>query len=238
MTTNDPLDSLLDSLTLDQLPALPKIHDPAIAKAAITHRSYSAAYRQTGAVEDNYEKLAHVGDALLGVSVVLLLHELWPQMNKGEATTLKSRLVSSTTLAALSSTYGIPATIRMPPSGQTSILNNERNAAEMFEAHVGAVYTDQLQRAAADARAQKAQAYMAVSDWLQALFTPLAQAGYNPANIGEERENELAVGALPALHEHIQKYSWPTAKYEDVHLPLSPGWTMKCTVSDRKGRVW
>ena len=132
----------------------------------------------------------------------------------------------------------------MPAAGALAIFANDHNAAEMFEAHIGGLYTDHLQPPAPPAQraAQKAAAGTAVSQWLEELFTPLAQAGYNPADVGEERENELSRGVLPLLHEFIQKYRWPSATYTDLDMPSStptnPKSGIRCTVSDGQGRVW
>ncbi len=64
------LPPLPDSLVL---PPLPEITDPQLAKMAVTHASISQLPRisttvelESGEVVDDYEKLEHVGDGILG----------------------------------------------------------------------------------------------------------------------------------------------------------------------------
>jgi dsRNA-specific ribonuclease len=52
----------MTQLDLSKLPPLPPIDDPKLKSLVLTHKSTQAIKGKI----DNYEKLAHVGDALLG----------------------------------------------------------------------------------------------------------------------------------------------------------------------------
>jgi hypothetical protein len=95
MSTIITLSTLLDP---SSLPDLPPITDEDLETLALTHKAKQA----IKGINQNYDKLAHVGDAILGefiyrwrsrlisfvsASVVTsLLHDLYPDLKKGPAT--------------------------------------------------------------------------------------------------------------------------------------------------------
>lgn len=83
----------LPNLPSFSLPPLPAIHDKELYTLAVTHSSNHSAPRRPNALdltqEDkmiDYEKLEHVGDAILGSIVTTLLHDFFPNIGPGPAT--------------------------------------------------------------------------------------------------------------------------------------------------------
>lgn len=75
------------------LPRLPPIADPTLSQTTVTHSSVHQAARNPQSLDlgpatrpDDYEKLEHVGDGILGALVTLLLQDLYPQLPPGTAT--------------------------------------------------------------------------------------------------------------------------------------------------------
>jgi dsRNA-specific ribonuclease len=69
---------------------LPPISDQALARAALTHKSAHglSGNKSLNSVSelDDFDKLAHVGDSLLGAAVTLICHQLLPLNKIGKAT--------------------------------------------------------------------------------------------------------------------------------------------------------
>lgn len=87
------MDFSIPELPSFPLPQLPGIADAELALLALTHKSSHQSPRRATDVDlsqdekiVDYEKLEHVGDAILGSIVTTLLHELFPQLQPGPAT--------------------------------------------------------------------------------------------------------------------------------------------------------
>ncbi|RSH90998.1 hypothetical protein EHS25_010174 [Saitozyma podzolica] len=127
------------------LPPLPPITDPYLRRLAFTHASIHNLPRRshdlgTNEVVEDYEKMEHVGDALLGSVVTVLLHDLYPGLREGPATMLKGYLVSNATLAQISDRYHIPAQIVAAPSALHVTRAQQKTKASMFEAYIASLY--------------------------------------------------------------------------------------------------
>jgi hypothetical protein len=84
----------------------------------------------------------HVGDALLGGEVTLMIHEKYPQLVIGGRTLVKSALVENVTLSQLATAYKMHDRI-LAAAEQASILRNNTNVqASIFEAYLGAVHEE------------------------------------------------------------------------------------------------
>ncbi|GAA5894172.1 hypothetical protein JCM6882_007594 [Rhodosporidiobolus microsporus] len=107
----------------------------------------------------DYERLEHVGDALLGAEVTLLIHELYPRLSVGARTAAKSVCVCNETLSLLATAFGIPSQIL---ASQAQLLQHRQNAniqACVFEAFIAALYEE--------------QGPAGVRDFLRPIYTPI-----------------------------------------------------------------
>lgn len=99
MSSFDIPDHGLNTMLLPELPSdlvlppLPPIADPQLARLAVTHSSAHQLPRRPTSLEfeadekvEDYEKLEHVGDSMLGSVVTGLLHDLFPLLRPGPAT--------------------------------------------------------------------------------------------------------------------------------------------------------
>jgi len=75
------------------IPPLPAISDDELRTLALTHSSSHTGSRRAASIDltptdktMDYEKLEHVGDAILGSIVTTLLHDLYPLIGPGTAT--------------------------------------------------------------------------------------------------------------------------------------------------------
>ncbi|WWC88524.1 uncharacterized protein L201_003435 [Kwoniella dendrophila CBS 6074] len=134
------------------LPPIPPITDSYLKDMAFTHSSLTGAFRSQSnslfATENqpvfDYEKLEHVGDALLEAVAVTLAHELFPNFRQGSATVMRSHLVSNAILAQISQQYGLPQQIKCEPSMRHTLRRNEKVQASVFEAYIAAAYYSYL----------------------------------------------------------------------------------------------
>ncbi len=91
----------------------------------------------------NNQRLEYLGDSIIGFFISQSLYRLFPQLNEGDLTAMRARLVRNTTLASLARELRLDRYLIMSDG---ELKNNGRNRvsalADAFEAVVGAVYLD------------------------------------------------------------------------------------------------
>ncbi|GAA5841938.1 hypothetical protein JCM9279_003162 [Rhodotorula babjevae] len=90
----------------------------------------------------DYERLEHVGDALLGAEVTLMVHEAYPRLVVGVRSLVKSTLVENELLALLSDAYDLPDQMRTAWAQSFSLRANPSVRACVFEAYIAALYEE------------------------------------------------------------------------------------------------
>lgn len=109
---------------------------------ALTHSSWTET--RTG----SYERLALLGDSVLGLSVADELYRTLPDLNAGSLTKILNQTVSGTSCAAVGLELGIPDLLLEADPGVTDgkhtparlLLEGERPLPEITEAMIGACY--------------------------------------------------------------------------------------------------
>ncbi|EIW66915.1 hypothetical protein TREMEDRAFT_64769 [Tremella mesenterica DSM 1558] len=161
--------------------------------------------------------------------------------------TLKARLVNQDTLASISRLYGLLSSVRTATAAYEAVAQSSKNAAEIFEACIGGLFHDHLERAnvtnANAAVLTQGPAFDKITEWLEPIFRPMAERGYDPADADEEEEDRLAVGAISELFETLQRWGARPSFSEMLETP--PGanplhggmWRITCTVQI-KGKSW
>lgn len=117
-----------------------RFRDPSLLRLALTHRSYRFEHPQeTG---DN-QRLEFLGDAVLQLLVAEWAYRRLQNQPEGALTILRSRLVSTTALAAAARELGLGAHLRLG-RGEAADGGAERDAllADVLEAVIAAVYLD------------------------------------------------------------------------------------------------
>lgn len=130
--TGEPLRTLID-----ELPEEARL-------AALTHSSW--AVERVG----SYERLALLGDSVLGLSVADQLYREHPDLGAGELTKILNQTVSGTSCAAVGRAIGIPEMlIDADPGGPEGtrtparlLLEGERPLPEITEAMIGACFLE------------------------------------------------------------------------------------------------
>lgn len=136
---------------VDQLTELENIlgvhfHDRALLERALTHHSCCP----ETAVQDSYDTLEFLGDALLGAYVVEYIYHTFPAFSEGEMTTLKSEVVSRRVLARLGQELGLFEYIRVDLANLRTFNERSRDSlcTDVLEALIGAIHLDQGAEAA------------------------------------------------------------------------------------------
>ncbi|OCF37194.1 hypothetical protein I316_01101 [Kwoniella heveanensis BCC8398] len=130
------------------LPPLPPITDRKLRETVFTHISSrvlpksfgSTMFLTDGQAGTDYEKLEHVGDALLGAAVKTMLHEMYPNFRQGTASTTYDKLVCNRTLAQIAVQYGLPEMVCCHVTQRHVLKKNEKVQASVFEAYVAGLY--------------------------------------------------------------------------------------------------
>ncbi|KAK1761162.1 ribonuclease 3 [Echria macrotheca] len=147
-------------------PPLPKILDPKLEEAALTH---------TGSHVKgiNYERLEWVGDAYLEVIATALIHWTFPTLPEGRCAQVRELLVRNATVSTFTTMYGLHKRARLPMefeasgrAGGTTASEKARvkTLADLFEAYVGAIILS-----------DPANGPKRVADWLKILWGPTIQ---------------------------------------------------------------
>lgn len=108
-----------------------KFKDENLLKLAMTQSGVDAV--------NNNERLEFIGDRVLGLSVALLLYDMFPLENEGELARRHSVLVSTQTLAQVAKEYGLDKKVR---HGHMTGGRLQHIAANAMEALLGAIYLD------------------------------------------------------------------------------------------------
>jgi ribonuclease-3 len=114
---------------------------PDLLERALTHRSL-ANEDATGGILDN-ELLEFLGDAVLGFIIADTLFRRFPEWDEGQKSKVKSRLVSTTTLAKLSRTLDLGEFLILG-KGEEKTGGRRKQAllADGYEAVIAAIYVD------------------------------------------------------------------------------------------------
>ena len=105
-----------------------------LLKQALTHRSVG---------KNNNERLEFLGDSILGCIISGELYQLFPSINEGQLSRLRSNLVKGQTLAKIAKVINLSETLVL---GQGELksggFRRESIQADAFEAVLGAIFLD------------------------------------------------------------------------------------------------
>jgi ribonuclease III len=119
------------------------IHDlpEGLRAEALTHSSW------TEDRVESYERLAFLGDSVLGLAVASHLFACFPEVDSGRLTKIHNQAVSGVSCAEVGRTLGVPEMLReAEPAGVTAaipaevLLDGERPLPEATEALIGACF--------------------------------------------------------------------------------------------------
>jgi ribonuclease-3 len=135
---------------LAELEALLQItfRDRSLLQRAVTHHSCCP----ETAVQDSYDTLEFLGDAILGVHVVEYIFRTFPESTEGEMTALKSEVVSRRVLSKIGQALGLFPFIRIDTSNMRTFNDRSKDSlcTDVLEAIIGAIHIDQGPEVARD----------------------------------------------------------------------------------------
>jgi ribonuclease-3 len=118
-----------------------KFKDPALARLAMTHRSYLHAAPGRGG--ESNERLEFLGDSVVGLVVNDFLYRKFTKLREGEMTKMKSLLVSRVILSRVASQMGLGHFILLSEAERGSGGRNRASIlADTLEGIIGAIYLD------------------------------------------------------------------------------------------------
>lgn len=126
----------------EDLSALIEALPEELRREALTHSSWTE--ERTG----SYERLALLGDSVLGLSVADELYRSLPDLSAGALTKILNQVVSGASCAEVGRDLGIPELLLAADPGETDgkqtparlLLEGERPLPEITEAMIGACY--------------------------------------------------------------------------------------------------
>jgi len=116
-----------------------RFQDPALLEHALTHRSHA----QEAGLEEHYERLEFLGDAVLGLCAAERLYRTRQEDAEGELSRLKSWVVSAEPLARYAEEIALGEELRVGVGEERTGGRRKRSLlADALEAVFGAVYLD------------------------------------------------------------------------------------------------
>jgi len=108
-------------------------------RTAFTHKSALKQYR----LENSYETLEFLGDAVLGFVVTKYLFDTYQSEQEGFLTKVRTKIVRGKTLADVARKMDLGSMVLMDDKGMRhEWFKNEKILEDVFEAFIGAVYLD------------------------------------------------------------------------------------------------
>ena len=140
----DTVDNLVDLEAILQV----TFRNRTLLERAVTHHSCCP----ETAVQDSYDTLEFLGDAIIGAHVVEHIYRTFPNASEGEMTSLKSEVVSRRILARVGQDLGLFPFIRVDIANLRTFNERSRDSlcADVLEALVGAIQIDRGPEAARD----------------------------------------------------------------------------------------
>ncbi|KAF8305378.1 ribonuclease III, partial [Clavulina sp. PMI_390] len=217
------------------LPSLPPIHDDALRQQAFTHRSHLS--RSIDPFSDSsyprdYESLEHLGDSVLNLCVTDIIRKKYPNLRPGGATVVRSKIINNANLATVASRYEFGP--RMLISSAQAIVLRESPSllADMFEAYVGAIYTE--------------SGFAITHTFLTELFTPYARLAYDEAfaehNLSDASKSPSDAssasnpnGAVMQLNQLLQRAGFPPVVWVETldGVGANAQWTMDAIIEGK-----
>lgn len=113
-----------------------RLRNAEIYKQAITHKSFS----NKNPEEPHNEKLEFLGDAILGAVFSSYLHQIYPDLDEGMLTKLRSRAVSRQNLNIIAIDLGLDTLVR----AEKNLMSQPNNClpGNALEAIAGAIYLE------------------------------------------------------------------------------------------------
>ena len=140
--------SQLDFFDKNQKKLLEKMIDSRINnityfEQALTHRSYLAVLKTNNIDTDSNERLEFLGDSVLGLIVSDYLFNFFPDVQEGELTKMRARLVNKHTLALVAKNIGLQQFIKISFGTEKNFEKaGDTIIADAFEALIAAIYID------------------------------------------------------------------------------------------------
>lgn len=135
--------ALLDDPTLRKLEGIIgyRVNDRRYFAQALTHRSYLQVME--GAGIDSNERLEFLGDSILNMLIGEFLFRHYTDVQEGELTKLRSRLVNRKALIVGAHQIGLEDFILVNTSAEQALKKGNRSIlADTFEAIIAAIYLD------------------------------------------------------------------------------------------------
>ncbi|GAA5851078.1 hypothetical protein JCM5353_008953 [Sporobolomyces roseus] len=161
----DPLLPIL----IEKLPPLPQIKNDQLAVQAVSHRSHFATLDSRNRNEtkreaevQSYEVLELIGDGFMGAAAASALRKHFPQLPTYQCREVLAVLVANNTISYLAVGYGLHRKLRMFKDGATDRGISQKVCADLFEAHIGALFVDE----------EDSERSERLSNWLNRLFSP------------------------------------------------------------------
>ncbi len=115
--------------------------DDGLVETALTHSSYLHEHPDLAAPD--FERLEFLGDAVVDLVVGEELFRRFPEATEGELTSLRASLVSSSALAAVGRSLGLPLLAHLGRGEEeTGGRTRVGLAASLYESLIGAVYVE------------------------------------------------------------------------------------------------
>jgi len=106
---------------------------------AFLHESYS----NENNINECYERLEFLGDAVLDLVVSEFLYKLNPHLTEGQLTRMRSNYVCKQALYTYSTELGFDEYIKFGVGAELTIREMDSVKSDVFEAFIGALYLDQ-----------------------------------------------------------------------------------------------
>lgn len=108
-----------------------------LLKQAFTHSSFSNENKA-----ESYERLEFLGDAVLNFVIAEELYRKFPDINEGELTTSRAKLVSGNSLSKIIQTMNIMDYVRVGKGSINETKTSNNVQCDIFESIAGAILVD------------------------------------------------------------------------------------------------
>lgn len=173
----------------DYPPPLPPIHDKVLEQQCFTHPSYihDPLNKDGTSSSMHYERLEFLGDSFMNYCVTKILYNRLPGLREGELTRFRSQIISNENIRYYAIMYGFQERLLLSSGAEKDEIRDAgKKVADIFEAYIGGVLTD-----------QPADGERVICEWMAAVIAPqvelAAKIAHNILNINKNAKQELYV---------------------------------------------